>query len=164
VKGSLTFWKHKNSWVITSKGTAPSGLNISIEPVYVIPLNEFEDLKRTLLLMLDREPKLIPEPDYRDSEFKRTVMAKAVGTKTFREFYKDARCFHLRKAERRLTLEEWPPGPGTSFVGPPAWKCETGTEEIDQLLSNLYKRTQDQGGNEGSRGKRKTKVPHSEST
>jgi len=67
----------------------PSGLNISIEPVYGIPLNAYEDLKRTLLQVLDREPKLIPEPDYRDPEFKRTVMAKAVGAKTFRAFCKE---------------------------------------------------------------------------
>jgi hypothetical protein len=156
VKRGLNVWKYRDSWVIATKAIAPSGLSISIEPVYVIPLNAHEDLKSTLLQVLESEPKLIPEPDYRDPEFKRTVMAKAVGAKTFRAFYKDAHCFYLQRVDRSLTLEEWPPGPGASFVGPPAWKREGRIEHIEEVLSTLHEQSEGDYRNQGLKPKGKT--------
>jgi hypothetical protein len=99
--------------------------------------SDAENLQRALSAALAAERVLIPDPDYASADFKRSVYAKALGLKTYREFYKRARCFYFRASPDGLSVEELGRGPRSSFVAPPLWRRTFNSGRIDEVVSFL---------------------------
>ena len=117
------------------------GATIDAPPVRVLQHFEREKLGSVLMELIAEDHPVVPEPDWNDTRFKVGIRAGALGVKSWRAFVKDARCFHLRRAETGgLILEEWPKE-GGSFSAKPAWRREFSAEAFGDVVDHLIKVT-----------------------
>lgn len=155
---SIVFDKYRDSWVLTSLGRTPSGIRMAIEPVRIVPSGDSEGLGEVIRQLLEEAETQIPEPNYDDPDFKRTIFAKALGLKGYQQYLKAARCFYFRAEPTQISLEEWPRSRGGFLADHPVWKEVLPAGDFEGAVRFLINKTREDGSPSGPQSRRSGKL------
>jgi hypothetical protein len=148
---SIIFHKYRDTWVFSAEARTPSGLSLAVEPVYKAIHDDAKAMREHIIQLLKAEPRTVPEPDYDDPEFKRTIFAKAFGLKSYQQYLKGARCIYLRSSPAEIVIEEWPRARGGFLADNPLWKKVLPADEFEGAVRFLINKTRKADTTVGSR-------------
>jgi hypothetical protein len=136
----LTLDKYENFWVLASKARTKDKYSpyFDVPPVRLIPLNDRDKLKTTILELLAEKPIRIPRPDFNVEKL--GIRPEAVGVKSNRAYQRKARVFLVQRSSGYLSIEEWKREKGGWVADPYLWKEEFPPDDWDALISCLMEK------------------------
>jgi hypothetical protein len=139
----LDLHKYEDFWVLASKARTRHkyGLYFDVPPVRLIPLNDRDKLKATILELLAERPKRIPMPDLNVERL--GIRPEVVGVKSNRAYQRKARVFFLQSTDEHLSIEEWKREKGGWVADPYLWKKEFPPDDFDALISYLIEKARE---------------------